>query len=94
MAHKFMHSPQEDEKHHDQLSKRGGPAVDIVACEKDRSRRHRTDFILSAEIIASRSARGGAGLHEGCGVTSIALIMTGRLWLVAGSSSSTMAGFI
>ena len=54
VAHKLMHSPAEDEAHHQDLVKAlANPAVDLVAYEKDKiSGAVRTDFILSAEIIA------------------------------------------
>ena len=54
LAHKFLHSAQEDQAHHDELIKAlSAPEVDLVAYEKDKiAGAVRTDFILSAEIIA------------------------------------------
>ena len=54
LAHKFLHSASEDEAHHAQvLQALADPAVDLVAFEKDKIKGAvRTDFILSAEIIA------------------------------------------
>jgi predicted DNA repair protein MutK len=54
LAHKFMHSKDEDEAHHAQLTEAlVNPAVDLVQLEKDKIKGAvRTDFILSAEIIA------------------------------------------
>jgi predicted DNA repair protein MutK len=54
LAHKFLHSPQEDETAHAELSRAAAdPQVDLVAFEKDKIQGAvRTDFILSAEIIA------------------------------------------
>lgn len=54
LAHKFMHSKAEDEAHHAQLTEAlVNPAVDLVQVEKDKIKGAvRTDFILSAEIIA------------------------------------------
>ena len=54
VAHKLMHSHGEDEAHHqDMVQALANPAVDLVAYEKDKiSGAIRTDFILSAEIIA------------------------------------------
>lgn len=53
LAHKFLH-PEEDESDREQL--RGAlldPSVDLVAFEKDKIKGAvRTDFVLSAEIIA------------------------------------------
>ena len=54
VAHKLMHSHAEDEAHHQDLVEAlANPAIDLVAYEKDKiSGAVRTDFILSAEIIA------------------------------------------
>ncbi|MGL4573795.1 MAG: DUF808 domain-containing protein [Burkholderiaceae bacterium] len=53
LAHKFLHSKQEDEKHHQELVKAvADEKVDLVAMEKDKIKGAiRTDFVLSAEII-------------------------------------------
>lgn len=53
LAHKFLHSPEEDAAHDAELSKAlADPAVDLVALEKEKIKGAiRTDFILSAEII-------------------------------------------
>ncbi len=54
LAHKFLHSPAEDKAHHEELVHAlADPAVDLVAFEKDKIKGAvRTDFILSAEIVA------------------------------------------
>ncbi len=54
LAHKFMHSEAEDEAHHAELTQAlVDPKIDLVALEKDKIKGAvRTDFILSAEIIA------------------------------------------
>jgi len=54
LAHKFLHGASEDAAHHEQvLQALADPAVDLVAFEKDKIKGAvRTDFILSAEIIA------------------------------------------
>lgn len=54
LAHKFLHSPAEDEAHHAELTQAlMDPKVDLVALEKEKIQGAvRTDFILSAEIIA------------------------------------------
>ena len=54
LAHKFLHSRQEDRAHHAELVEAvADPVVDIVAFEKEKIKGAiRTDFILSAEIIA------------------------------------------
>ncbi|WP_224364611.1 DUF808 domain-containing protein [Hyalangium versicolor] len=54
LAHKFLHSEAEDEAHHAELTQAlVDPKVDLVALEKEKIKGAvRTDFILSAEIIA------------------------------------------
>ena len=54
LAHRFLHSRAEDDAHHAELAQAlADPQVDLVAYEKDKIKGAvRTDFILSAEIIA------------------------------------------
>jgi len=54
LAHKLMHSRDEDGAHHAELTQAlANPSIDLVAFEKDKIKGAvRTDFILSAEIIA------------------------------------------
>ncbi|MBH3412090.1 MULTISPECIES: DUF808 domain-containing protein [Pseudomonas] len=54
LAHKFLHSKEEDELHHEARKEAvADAAVDLVAFEKAKVKGAvRTDFILSAEIIA------------------------------------------
>ena len=54
LAHKFLHSQAEDQAEHAELVEAvADPAVDLVAFEQDKIKGAiRTDFILSAEIIA------------------------------------------
>ena len=54
LAHRALHSKDEDSAHRAQLTRAlTDPAVDLVALEKDKIKGAiRTDFILSAEIIA------------------------------------------
>lgn len=54
LAHKFLHSAHEQAAEHEALAAAlSNPAVDLVALEKDKIKGAvRTDFILSAEIIA------------------------------------------
>ena len=54
LAHKFMHSTQEDQAHaHALLQAVSNPAVDLLVVERDKVKGAiRTDFVLSAEIIA------------------------------------------
>ena len=89
LAHKFLHSKEEDDKHHAELVHAlSDPAVDMVALEKDKIKGAvRTDFILSAEIIViSLGTVAVAPLGSKVGVlVAISLIMTiGVYGLVAG----------
>ncbi len=54
LAHRFLHSAEEDAAHHAKLTQAlQNPQVDLVALERDKIKGAvRTDFILSAEIIA------------------------------------------
>lgn len=54
LAHKFLHRAEDDQAAHAELSRAvADPAIDLVALEKDKIKGAvRTDFILSAEIIA------------------------------------------
>ncbi|THC41310.1 DUF808 domain-containing protein [Massilia sp. Mn16-1_5] len=53
LAHKFLHSPEEDAAHKEELARAlADQNVDMCALEKDKIKGAvRTDFILSAEII-------------------------------------------
>lgn len=89
LAHKFLHSAAEDDAGHAALSEAvADPSVDLVAYEKDKIKGAvRTDFILSAEIIAiTLGAVAGAPLSQQIVVLSgIAFVMTvGVYGLVGG----------
>ncbi|MHA6233824.1 DUF808 domain-containing protein [Pseudomonas fluorescens group sp. PF-69] len=89
LAHKFLHSKSEDQAEHAELVEAvADPAVDLVAFEKDKIKGAvRTDFILSAEIIAiTLGTVAGASLTQQVIVLSgIAIVMTiGVYGLVAG----------
>jgi uncharacterized protein len=89
LAHKFLHSKEEDEQHHAELTQAlATPEADLAALEKDKIKGAiRTDFILSAEIIViSLGAVAAASLATRIGVlVSIAIIMTVAVYgLVAG----------
>lgn len=97
LAHKFLHSKEEDEKHHRELVKAvADPAVDLVAMEKEKIKGAvRTDFILSAEIIAiTLGTVEAASFGKQVSVlTAVALIMTvGVYGLVAGIVKMDDAG--
>lgn len=89
LAHKFLHGKDEDQAGHAALAAAvADPAVDLVAFEKDKIKGAvRTDFILSAEIIAiTLGTVADAPLTQQIIVLSgIAIVMTiGVYGLVAG----------
>ena len=89
LAHKFLHSPEEDKQHHaDLVQAVCDDSVDLVALEKDKIKGAvRTDFILSAEIIViSLGTVAGAAFSQQVAVlAAIAVVMTvGVYGLVAG----------
>ncbi|KPN92024.1 MULTISPECIES: DUF808 domain-containing protein [Pseudomonas] len=89
LAHKFLHSKAEDDAEHAQLVEAvADPATDLVAFEQDKIKGAiRTDFILSAEIIAiTLGTVADASLTQQVIVLSgIAIVMTiGVYGLVAG----------
>ena len=89
LAHKFLHSADEDKQHHaDLVQAVCDDAVDLVALEKDKIKGAvRTDFILSAEIIViSLGTVAGAPFGQQVAVlVAIAVVMTlGVYGLVAG----------
>ncbi|WP_460423534.1 DUF808 domain-containing protein [Pseudomonas sp. ZL2] len=89
LAHKFLHSKAEDQAEHAALVEAvADPAVDLVAFEQGKIKGAvRTDFILSAEIIAiTLGAVAHAPLTQQIIVLSgIAIVMTiGVYGLVAG----------
>lgn len=80
LAHKYMHSKQEEAQHHRELIEAvANPEVDMVAFEKDKIKGAvRTDFILSAEIIviALGSVAAATFAKQAAVVVSIAVLMT------------------
>jgi uncharacterized protein len=80
LAHRFLHSPQEDAAHAAELAGAlTDPQADLVAIEKDKIKGAiRTDFVLSAEIIAiTLGTVASESLTKQTAVlVSIALIMT------------------
>ena len=89
LAHKFLHSQAEDQAQHKELLHAvADPQVDLLAFEKDKIKGAiRTDFILSAEIIAiTLGTVAAASFSKQVAVLSaIALVMTvGVYGLVAG----------
>jgi predicted DNA repair protein MutK len=89
LAHKFLHDKAEEEAHHVELVKAvADPAVDLVAFEKTKIKGAiRTDFILSAEIIAITLGTVATAqfVTQVAVLSGIAIIMTvGVYGLVAG----------
>ena len=89
LAHRFLHDAATEAAHHDALKQAlADPKADLLALEADKIKGAvRTDFILSAEIIAiSLGAAAGAPLGTQAAVLSvIAIAMTvGVYGLVAG----------
>ncbi|GAA0400626.1 DUF808 domain-containing protein [Cocleimonas flava] len=89
IAHKFLHSSDENEQHHkEQIKAIQNPEVDMVEFEKDKiSGAIRTDFILSAEIvvIALGTVKDQSFLIQSLVVSGIALFITIAVYgLVAG----------
>lgn len=89
VAHKLLHAPHEDAAEHEShVQANANPAVDMVAFEKDKIKGAvRTDFILSAEIIAiTLGTVATAPFAQQVAVLSgIAVIMTAGVYgLVAG----------
>jgi hypothetical protein len=89
IAHRFVHGGQEDQAHRQQLQAMvADPQVDLLSYEKDKIRGAiRTDFILSAEIIAITlgSVAAAPFISQLLVVSGIALVMTvGVYGLVAG----------
>lgn len=89
LAHKFLHSKAEDAaRRAELLNALADPAVDLVAVEKDKIKGAiRTDFILSAEIIAITlgTVQASAFVTQFSVLSGIAILMTvGVYGLVAG----------
>ncbi len=89
LAHRFLHGAEEDDTHHAELTRAlQDPAVDLVALERDKIKGAvRTDFILSAEIIAITlgTVAGAAFTTQVLVLSGVALLMTvGVYGLVAG----------
>lgn len=89
LAHKFLHSQAEDQAQHEELLHAvADPQVDMLAFEKDKIKGAiRTDFILSAEIIAITlgTVATASFTKQVVVLSAIALVMTvGVYGLVAG----------
>lgn len=97
LAHSLLHSPSEDEAAHAELlAALTDPAVDLVAFERDKiAGAIRTDFVLSAEIIAITlgTVASSSFATQVTVMTSIALAMTvGVYGIVAGIVKMDDAG--
>jgi len=80
LAHAFAHSKHEDDAHHEELVQAlSDPNLDLVQYEKDKIKGAiRTDFVLSAEIIAITlgTVAGAAFTKQLIVLVGVALIMT------------------
>jgi uncharacterized protein len=89
LAHRYLHSAKDEEAHKAELTAAlMNPQVDLVALERDKIKGAiRTDFILSAEIIAITlgTAAASSFTTQALVLTGVALAMTvGVYGLVAG----------
>ncbi|GAB3423317.1 DUF808 domain-containing protein [Massilia agilis] len=88
LAHKYLHSANEDRAHEAELAAAVVSDADLVALEKDKIRGAiRTDFILSAEIIviALGTVSGAPFAQQVAVLAGVAVLMTvGVYGLVAG----------
>ncbi|MCD2517844.1 DUF808 domain-containing protein [Massilia sp. G4R7] len=97
LAHKFLHSKEEDEQHKaEHIAKLAATDIDMAALEKDKiSGAVRTDFILSAEIIviALGTVENAPFGQQVAVLVAIAIAMTvGVYGLVAGIVKMDDAG--
>src|SRR5690606_32339075 len=96
LAHRFLHD--DSERHAEKLQALSDPKVDLVAFEKDKiSGAVRTDFILSAEIVAITLGTVAAATFttQVLVLSTIALAVTvGVYGLVAGIVKLDDAGLI
>ena len=97
LAHKFLHSHAEDQAHEEELLKAlSDPAVDLMEVERDKVKGAiRTDFVLSAEIIAITlgTVQSMTWTTQLAVLSSIALLMTfGVYGIVAGIVKMDDAG--
>lgn len=98
IAHKWLHSRQEDEAHHAaELAALADESVDLTAFEADKIKGAiRTDFVLSAEIIviALGTVAGQPFSSQLTVLASIGLIMTAGVYgIVAGIVKLDDLGF-
>jgi predicted DNA repair protein MutK len=98
IAHKFLHSKEEDKLHHDErVTAHGDSKIDMVEFEKNKIKGAiRTDFILSAEIVVialGTVAASSFGVQVAV-VVGISILMTvGVYSIVAGIVKLDDAGF-
>jgi uncharacterized protein len=91
LAHTFLHSPQEDAAHHDALvNALADSSKDMVQLEKDKIKGAiRTDFILSAEIIAIT-----LGTVQSSPLTTQIIVLTGIAILMTVGVYGLVAGIV
>lgn len=97
LAHRFLHKGDAEAHHDEHVQAVADPAVDLVALERDKIRGAiRTDFILSAEIIAITLGAVAAApfLTQVAVLCGIAVLITvGVYGLVAGIVKLDDAGY-
>jgi len=88
VAHKFLRSGSEESAHHTQLVLAlADPSIDLVALEQDKIKGAvRTDFILSAEIIAITlgTVQTSALITQVAVLSGIAVVMTAGVYGLVG----------
>jgi len=91
VAHKFLHSAQEDAaEHEDLLEHLADPTVDLVAFERSKIQGAvRTDFILSAEIIVLT-----LGIAADMPFTSQVLVLSGIAFIMTIGVYGLVAGIV
>jgi uncharacterized protein len=84
LAHRFLHKASDDQQHHAVLTQAlQNPATDWLALERDKIKGAiRTDFVLSAEIIAITlgTVAGSAFTTQVMVLTGMALLMTAGVY--------------
>ena len=91
LAHRFLHSPEEDNRRRSQLAQAlWDPAVDMQVLERDKIKGAvRTDFILSAEIIAIT-----LGTVAAAPFTTQLLVLSGMALLMTVGVYGLVAGIV
>ena len=91
VAHKLLHAPHKDAAEHESHAQaNANPAVDLVAFEKDKIKGAvRTDFILSAEIVAIT-----LGTVQGAPFTTQLAVLSGMAVAITVGVYGLVAGIV